>query len=147
MYKDERKIHNFIEDDDRKFDEFVLCSTSFSSLVDLYKYLKSEPQINPIFLETMASINNPESFAGAPLEKAIEYCISKYDSNFDKFLKLESALKETVLEVTDARKMERGIYGGVPLAPLVSSNVPDCMLRYERESDSFVRNIYLSLQK
>ena len=48
-------------------------------------------------------------------------------------------------DTNDTRELRRGLYGGIPLAPLVAAGVPDCMLRYDRSKTSVTRNIYFSL--
>lgn len=64
--------------------------------------------------------------------------------NFDETLD-ESEKERNKKELADSRKMVRGLYGGVPLAPLVAANVPDCMSRYERDNNATVRNVYYNI--
>ena len=105
---------------------------SFSNLTDLYDYLKSEPSVNSKVFSRQASLKNDASFSGEPLEQAIEYCLGGYKKGFDNFLRTSEDLKKIGVDDIDNRSLKRSLYGGIPLAPLVASGVPDCMLRYER---------------
>ena len=118
---------------------------NYSSLTDVHDYLKSNPKVNRNVFFTQASKRRDTDFAGESLKKSIEYCIKGYKEGLDYFLKVNEDLKRAGKDISDNRKMERGLYGGIPLAPLVAAGVPDCMARYTRESDSLVRNIYYNI--
>lgn len=117
----------------------------FRNLTDLYDYLKSNPKVNTKVFTRQASIKNDTLFAGEPLPQAIEYCIGGYDKGFDNFLSTNAQLKTAAKELTDNRTLVRTIYGGMPQPALVAAGVPDCMLRYERDTTTAVRNIYFNL--
>lgn len=117
----------------------------FRNLTDLYDYLKSNPKVNTKVFTRQASIKNDTLFAGEPLPQAIEYCIGGYDKGFDNFLSTNAQLKTAAKELTDNRTLVRTIYGGIPQPALVAAGVPDCMLRYERDTTTAVRNIYFNL--
>ena len=117
----------------------------FRNLTDLYDYLKSNPKVNTKVFTRQASIKNDVLFAGEPLPQAIEYCIGGYDKGFDNFLSTNAQLKTAAKELTDNRTLVRTIYGGMPQPALVAAGVPDCMLRYERDTTTAVRNIYFNL--
>ena len=51
------------------------------------------------------------------------------------------------LKAIPSVKNYRTLYGGVPQPALVAAGVPDCMMRYERDSKSSVRNIYFNYFK
>jgi len=117
----------------------------FSSVTDLYNYLKSNPKINKKVFDELSSIKKDKIVYGESLDKSIEYLLGGYNVGFDNFLKSIEILRESSYDYSDSRQLKKGIYGGVPLAPLVASGIPECMLRYDRRKDARVRNIYFSL--
>lgn len=125
--------------------DYKIYNVKFDSLTDLYDYLKSNPKINKTVFNETASTDKDTNFYGEPLNKSIEYILGGYKKGLDNFLEITQKLKEASKDTTDNRKMERGFYGGIPLSPLVAAGVPDCMLRYERESKEVLRNIHFSL--
>lgn len=128
-----------------KINSDTVYKVSYSSLTDLHDYLASKPKVNKSVFRRQASKKDDPDFSGDSLEKAIEYCIEGYSEGLDYFLKVNEELKRAGKDITDNRKLERGLYGGIPLAPLVAAGVPDCMSRYERESNSRVRNVYYNI--
>ena len=126
-------------------DEYKIYNLFFSDLADLYYYLKSNPKVNSKVFRTMHSIDNSYEFAGDSLEKSIEYIVNGYPHNFNNFLDACERMQTSTLDTNDNRELKRGLYGGIPLAPLVAAEVPDCMLRYDRNKDNVTRNMYFSL--
>ena len=122
-----------------------IYNVRFSSLTDLYNYLKNKPKINRKVFNELASEDEDTEFYGEPLNKSIEYILGGYKKGLNNFLEISNTLRAATKDTTDNRKMERGFYGGIPLSPLVAAGVPDCMLRYERVSKETLRNIYFSL--
>lgn len=129
---------------DRK-DEKVIYNIRFRNLTDLHDYLMSNPNVNKRVFTRQASLKNDSDFSGEPLDQAIKYCIGGYRQGFDNFLKTNTILRETTKDLTDNRMLTRSMYGGVPQPALVAAGVPDCMLRYERDNQSTVRNMYFNL--
>ena len=129
----------------KKIDSSTIYKLNYSSLTDVHDYLASDPKVNRDVFWKQESMKNDTDFAGEPLERAIEYCIEGYSEGLERFLKVNEELKKAGKEISDNRKMERGLYGGIPLAPLVAAGVPDCMARYERDSNATVRNIYYNI--
>ena len=123
----------------------TIYNLRFANLTDLHDYLKQDPIVNRRVFQRQASLNPDLSFYGESLEKSIEYCISGYNEGFDNFLVANDKLKSTTRDLSDNRVLTRSIYGGMPLSSLVAAGVPDCMLRYERDTNSVVRNIYFNL--
>ena len=126
-------------------ENYKIYNVFFSDLSDLYYYLKSNPKINRNVFKKMESIDNDYEFAGDSLEKSIEYIVNGYPHDFKNFLDVCERMQTSTLDTTDNRELRRGLYGGIPLAPLVAAEVPDCMLRYDRNKDNVVRNMYFSL--
>jgi len=131
--------------DIKKIDGDTVYKLNYSSLTDLHDYLASNPKVNKNVFRTLASKKEDSDFAGEPLDRAIEYCIEGYKEGLDHFLTVNEELKKAGRDISDTRQMERGLYGGIPLAPLVAAGVPDCMARYERDSTATVRNIYYNI--
>lgn len=123
----------------------TIYNLRFANLTDLHDYLKQDPIVNRRVFQRQASLNPDLSFYGESLEKSIEYCISGYNEGFDNFLVANDKLKSTTRDLSDNRVLTRSIYGGMPLSSLVAAGVPDCMLRYERDTNAVVRNIYFNL--
>jgi len=123
----------------------TIYNIRFANLTDLYDYLKSNPVVNKDVFWNQASLNSDTSHYGEPLETAIEYCIGGYNKGFDNFLESNIKLKATAKDLTDNRILSRTLYGGVPQPALVAAGVPDCMLRYERDTKTSVRNVYFNL--
>ena len=125
--------------------EYTIYNIFFNDLADLYYYLKSNPKVNRSIFTTMSSIDNDYEFAGDNLGTAIEYIVNGYPYKFNNFLEACERMQTLTLDTTDNRELKRGLYGGIPLAPLVAAEVPDCMLRYDRSKNIVTRNIYFSL--
>lgn len=123
----------------------TVYDVKFDNLADLYYYLKSNPKVNKSFLWEQSSITGSSEFAGADLKTSIEYIVDGYDCGFDNFLVACEKMQNATIDVTDSRSLRRGLYGGIPLAPLVAAEVPECMLRYDRKKEGTIRNMYFSL--
>ena len=123
----------------------TIYNVKFDNLADLYYYLKSNPRVNKKIFEEQSSITGSTEFAGASLKKSIEYIVDGYDRGFDNFLVASEKMQNATIDVSDNRSLRRGLYGGIPLAPLVAAEVPECMLRYDRKKEGTIRNMYYSL--
>lgn len=91
------------------------------------------------------AVNGNSSFAGDSLEKSIEYIINGYPYGFNNFLVASERMQIATMDISDNRSLKRSLYGGIPLAPLIAAEVPDCMLKYERNNNSIIRNMFFSL--
>ena len=123
----------------------TIYNLRFANLTDLHDYLRQNPVVNRNVFERQASLNYDYSFYGEPLDKAIDYCIGGYSEGFSNFLVANDKLKSTTRDLSDNRVLTRSVYGGMPLSALVAAGVPDCLLRYERDTTSVVRNVYYNL--
>ena len=109
------------------FDEEYDCyMAKFSSLYDLYNYLKSNPNINRSVFTELSSVYGEESFAGVPYDNAVEELIAKPRKEYDDFLKLSNRLSSNnvgyVKEYIDVKSPA----GGVIDIPAYSSGNPLC---------------------
>lgn len=109
---------------------YNLFKASFSSVYDLYKYLKSEPEINKESFNSPASIDGDVKFAGVPYEEALENLVASEIKGYDEFIKLNSSF-------TNAKEIPVNIYktimtqaGGHLNIPAYSAGNPLC---YETE--------------
>lgn len=123
----------------------TIYNIRFSNLTDLYEYLRENPTVNTRVFSRQASLKTDSDFYGESLDKSIEYIMGGYKKGFDNFLKTSDDLKKIGVEDQDTRVLKRGLYGGIPLAPLVAAGVPDCMLRYDRSEDVKYVTIYFNL--
>jgi len=117
----------------------------FSNLNDLYNYLKSEPSVNTRIFAKQASLDSNTSFGGESLDIATEYLKGGYNIDFDKFDIATRNVRKLGYEDTDSRKLKRCIHGGTYLSPLVAAGVPDCMIKYERDTSPKHITIYFQL--
>lgn len=84
----------------------------FSSMYDLYKYLKSNPEINTnVFGTDLASVTGEESFAGKPYSKAVEDLIAPYNERYGSFLSLQKDLANADLGIVDKYIKEYNMEG------------------------------------
>lgn len=126
-------------------DDLKIYNVKFDNLADLYYYLKSNPKVNRNIFDEQSSITGSYEFAGDNLEKSIEYIVNGYNRGFNNFLVASERMQNATLDVSDNRSLRRGLYGGIPLAPLVAAEVPECMLKYDRKKEGCIRNMYFSL--
>lgn len=128
-YKNNKKIFNL----------------KFGNLTDLYYYLKNKPKLNRDVFQKLSSLTGDYEFAGEKYDVALEYILGGYTKNIDKFFNISSELRKNCFTESDELIQKRGMYGGAALAPLVAAGVPDCMLKYERNQNTKVINLYFSL--
>lgn len=106
-------------------DKKMLYEAKFSSLLDVYDYLKSKPKINSEIYNTRESESSDLNFHGVPLEKAISYLKSGYTEGLSDFIELKKEIDRKISPPTETYTMETGKVGGrvhVPSALGGSSN-------------------------
>lgn len=123
----------------------TIYNMKFFGLKDLYDYLKSNPAINMSVFSTQASMKDNAAFSGEPLDTAIEYLLNGYTEGFDNFLEANKRLQTGISEYLEDYETKRSMFAGVPIAPLVAANVPDCRLIIEPVHEIEIRNIYYNL--
>lgn len=77
--------------------EYNLYSASFSSLYDLYLYLKNNPIINSYVFTKLSSVENGYDFAGMPYDDAVEDLLNPNDENFKEFLDIVKTINSAKL--------------------------------------------------
>lgn len=129
-----------------KLNEYeTLYKYNFSNLNDLYNYLKSNPTVNTRIFRKQASLKNDTDFSGVPLTEATEYLKGGYNIDFDKFDMATRSIRKIGYEDVDSRKLVLSQHGGVYLSPLVAAGVPNCMVKYERDTNPKHITIYFQL--
>ena len=129
-----------------KLNEYeTLYKYNFSNLNDLYNYLKSNPTVNTRIFRKQASLKNDTDFSGVPLTEATEYLKGGYNIDFDKFDIATRSIRKIGYEDVDSRKLVLSQHGGVYLSPLVAAGVPNCMVKYERDTNPKHITIYFQL--
>lgn len=123
----------------------IIYNYSFNNLNDLYNYLKSEPIVNTKIFKKQASVTQKRSFAGEPLEDAVEYLKGGYKIDFKKFDIAVSNMEKVGMEDMDSRKIERTLHGGTYIQPLVAAGAPDCMIRYIQDFEPKKISVYFQL--
>jgi len=123
----------------------TLYKYNFSNLNDLYNYLKSNPTVNTRIFKKQASLKEESEFNGVSLETAISYLKGGYNIDFDKFDIATRSIRKLGYEDVDSRKMVLSQHGGVYLSPLVAAGAPNCMVRYERDTNPKHITIYFQL--
>ncbi len=113
-----------------KKDEGTIYTARFSSLVDLYNYLKSEPDINKAIFYEERSITRDFEFAGKPYDEAVEDLLKDYDPEYQEFLELQKGIDSAHLRNTHAYKTVKTVAGGHLNIPDYCAGAPLC---YETE--------------
>ena len=116
----------------------------FYNMTDLYDYIKSDPKINTKIFTRPASTSNKE-FYGVSLAQATEYLLGGYEKGFENFILASKDLKAAGMEEENVYRVQRAVYGGVPVAHLVAAGVHDCMLVRRPDEEARAINIQFSL--
>ena len=128
-----------------KEDKTTIYKYYFSNLTDLYDYLKSNPKVNDVIFKEQDSILAEEKFSGEPLDIALEYLKGGYKVILNEFNIAINLFDRFGYRDEDSRKLVRGLHGGAYLSPLVAAGVPDCMIRYERDTTPKCITIYFQI--
>lgn len=129
---------------DKKKDK-TIYKYYFSNLTDLYNYLSSNPEVNRLIFKEQHSITSEEEFAGESLNASIEYLKGGYKSRLNEFNLALNSINVLGYKDEDSRKLVRGLHGGTYLSPLVAAGVPDCMIRYDRDTTPKCITIYFQI--
>ena len=117
----------------------------FHSLSTLELYLESNPEVNRLIFPSQKSIEMPETFAGAKLEQAIEYCHGGYESGFEMFLKLRRELENVSRQAFSYRRSIPSVVGSRPHVPNFLAGTPKTMFRLERAKEKKFIDVYINL--
>lgn len=128
-----------------KTNEQTIYKYYFSNLADLYNYLNNNPEINSAIFKEQNSIEAEIDFAGESLDKALEYLKGGYKVNLKEFNMALNSINELGYRDEDSRKLVRSLHGGAYLSPLVAAGIPDCMIRYDRDTTPKCITIYFQI--
>ena len=126
-------------------DDKVFYKLHFRSLTDLYSYLNSNPEVNNKAFPTQKSLTMQESFAGEPLDKAIEYLIGGYTKSYTEFMKMKKILDTGRRMKTAGRRSENAMVGSRPNVPGYVAGVPKTMKRLEKTTEKKFISVYMNL--
>ncbi len=117
----------------------------FRSLTDLEGYLKSDPKVNGSVFPSQKSIYMPESFAGAPLKTAIQYCHGGYEYGFSTFLALKKEFDQVSLKKANYRRSIPDFVGARPHIPNFIAGTPKTMARLDRATERKFVRVFINL--
>lgn len=117
----------------------------FRSLNDIALYLERYPQVNKEIFDTQNSVRGSEAFAGAPLEKAIEYLSGGYDKAFDQFLELKKEIDRLNRRASMERRAVPSVVGSRPNVPAYIAGAPKTMYRMKSIGEKKFATIYVDL--
>ena len=138
MQKEKLKCNNYSDD--------FIFYVKFDSLTDMYYYLSDNKKVKKILNKGNGCATPGVSrFHGKPFPEALKMLKGRYAEGLEDFLKTNELLKKTITEVNNDRKVVTSVCGGVPIVPLAIAGVPKCMLQYEPNNSSVVRDIYFDL--
>lgn len=128
-----------------KSGKYTIYNVLFSSISDLYYYLKSNPKTNTGVFSNCCSFSGNKDFAGDSLFESIEYLVKGYPYDFNNFLDLTKKIQKNIVDLSDYRKTIQAINGGIPIVPLYVADIPNCMSRYERDKNISLLNMFFLL--
>ena len=124
---------------------YFIYSMNFSSLTALELYLSGNPPVNEAIFPSQKSIYMPESFAGAPLGRAIRYCHGGYEEGFRLFMLLKHQLETANVKVNNSRRSVPALVSSRPNVPNYAAGTPKTMYRLDRAKDKKFIDVYINL--
>ena len=118
---------------------------SFNSIGEVQTFLMADPDINTNIFYEQKSRTASESFAGAPLEDAINYCIGGYSDRYDQFLSLSKQLEAVNKKNVKVRKTITSFVGQRPNVPAYIAEAPKNMYRLERTEEKKLKRIWMKV--
>ena len=117
----------------------------FRSIGEVQSFLLTDPDINSLIFYEQKSKTASESFAGAPLDQAINYCIGGYSENYDQFLDLAKQLEQVNKKNVKVRKTVTSFVGQRPNVPAYIAGAPKNMYRLERTEEKKLKRIWMKV--
>lgn len=117
----------------------------FDSLLEIERFLRTDPQVNDRSFPEMMSIRADEAFAGPPLDTAIAYCSGGYQEGLQNFMKLAKPLEAVTRANYKQRSVNPAIVGSRPNVPAYIAGEPKNMYRLTRVVEKKVIRIYMNL--
>ena len=107
-------------------DKYIRYKAKFSSLHDLYEYLKSHPATNRTVFSSLSSEDGDRDFAGVPFHEALEELENPPRSEYREFLELSEKLDDSALGYVEDYISIKSPCGGAIDIPAYSSGDPFC---------------------
>ena len=123
----------------------TIYKADFKNLSTLEMFLSSNPAVNTNVFFSQKSIDGAEQFAGAPLDKAIQYCIGGYDKDFEMFARLKSDIEKVNIKFENSRQTRRAVVGSRPNVPAFIAGSPKAMYKLDRAREKKFITIYMNL--
>ncbi len=128
-----------------QMDQYKIYRIDFYSLTELELYLSQDPKVNDEVFPVRKSITMPEKFAGAPLDKAIQFCHGGYDEGFPLFLRLKRDIEQANVKISNLRRSVPSVVGSRPHVPNFIAGTPKTMFRLDRVKEQKFVDIYINL--
>lgn len=128
-----------------KVNENIIYKYYFTNLSDLYDYLHSNPKVDTNIFKEQHSLCAEKDFAGEPFDIALEYLKGGYDVRLKEFNMAIKSVNVLGYNDEDSRKLVRGLHGGAYLSPLVAAGIPDCMIKYDRDTTPKCITLYFQI--
>lgn len=125
--------------------EKYIYRATFSSLNQLHLFLSARPTLNTFTFYTQKSETFSESFAGEPLEVAIDYCLGGYEKDFSMFIKLKKDIDRVNLRHVPSRRARPSVVGSRPNVPAFVAGAPLSMYRMDRVKEKKLITVYINL--
>lgn len=124
--------------------EYKVYQARFDNLYELYDYLKSNPKTNSKIFSELASIKNPESFAGKPYSEALEDLIRTTSEDYQEFLKISEYIY-ALDGLSNKYKKYLTPTTGRLIIPSFCAGKPNCYESSKRIKEPKYINIHVSL--
>lgn len=125
--------------------EHYIYRATFRSLNQLHLFLSDNPTLNTFTFETQKSETFTESFAGEPLDIAIDYCLGGYEKDFSMFIKLKKDIDRVNLRHVPNRHARPSVVGSRPNVPAYVAGAPLSMYRMDRVKSKKLITVYINL--
>lgn len=131
-----------IEVDDRTYSKYLV---RFDDLFEIYRFLKSNPEINREVFDELSSETGEYRFAGIPYNEAVEDLTNLNEDGYADFLSLVKELGNAKAGLTHEYKLNHTVAGGHLNIPAYSRGNPLCYESYERIAKPKFITIHASL--
>lgn len=115
-------------------DGIIWYEYNFASLMEIYSYLKTEPELNRHVFSSHDSTRSGD-FYGSSYKEALKYLLGEYSSEINdeikNFLELKSKVEGRIVKNSSSTRIVQDIYGSFPLVSEFLKGNPKCMLRVE----------------
>ena len=126
-------------------EEYTFYELTFQNLTDLYAYLKSDPEVNSKIFRRLSSQKSDTEFSGVSYETALNYIISGYSENYDKYLTIKKQLDKTIPTLVDRREPIKSVAGSRPNVTNFIAGVPKNMYKLQRMQENKFVTIHFNL--